>query len=253
MVTCTSGGALVSAGDLQCSSVGLLLCRLFRREREDRCSARVLRTRFGLLGVDSTHTRDDCLRMSRFTQLGGRNRTLGVGIPACRHRMRAGSGCVIPSTTSSSVKHCQPVRPLPQTSRPSTCSDGNMAHSVSFLNSFSHIHLYSYSASTIKVPFASLRHAEIARRVLQVDAELQPRLVKRSLTTEGELLVAYETATFLLLCISLITNSDHSPLSPFVLHDFPLMAFSIILNSSLERSRNLRTRQRKTQMNTTKP
>ncbi|KAF6759938.1 transcription factor Pcc1-domain-containing protein [Ephemerocybe angulata] len=43
---------------------------------------------------------------------------------------------------------------------------------------------------TIKVPFASAKHALIAKQVIEVDAELQPAAVKRTISTEGENLVA---------------------------------------------------------------
>ncbi|KAF8575160.1 transcription factor Pcc1, partial [Ramaria rubella] len=56
----------------------------------------------------------------------------------------------------------------------------------------------------VKVPFNSSKHAEIARRVLQVDAELQPNFVQKHLTTEGDLLVAsFSTITVRLARLSL--------------------------------------------------
>lgn len=44
--------------------------------------------------------------------------------------------------------------------------------------------------STIEVPFASPKHAVIAKQVIEVDPELQPQAVKRELTVENEKLVA---------------------------------------------------------------
>jgi hypothetical protein len=42
----------------------------------------------------------------------------------------------------------------------------------------------------IQVPFASAEHAQIAKRVIDVDAELQPHSVRRTLSTEENMLVA---------------------------------------------------------------
>ncbi|KAJ7227285.1 CTAG/Pcc1 family [Mycena pura] len=49
---------------------------------------------------------------------------------------------------------------------------------------------------TIRIPFASAKHAHIAMQAIQVDAELQPHAVKRNLSVEEEVLVAsFETLT----------------------------------------------------------
>lgn len=45
--------------------------------------------------------------------------------------------------------------------------------------------------STMRIPFASEKHANIAKQVIDVDRELQPEVVKRTLTVEGNSLVAY--------------------------------------------------------------
>lgn len=45
--------------------------------------------------------------------------------------------------------------------------------------------------STMRIPFASEKHANIAKQVIDVDRELQPEVVKRTLTVEGNTLVAY--------------------------------------------------------------
>jgi EKC/KEOPS complex subunit PCC1/LAGE3 len=44
---------------------------------------------------------------------------------------------------------------------------------------------------TVRVPFLSEEHAQIARDVIDVDRELQPHAVERSLRLEGNILVAY--------------------------------------------------------------
>lgn len=43
---------------------------------------------------------------------------------------------------------------------------------------------------TIRVPFLSPAHASIAQQTIQVDKELQPHAVKRTLTVEGDALMA---------------------------------------------------------------
>ena len=45
--------------------------------------------------------------------------------------------------------------------------------------------------SNLRIPFASSRHATIAKQVIEVDAELQAKAVKRKLETEDDVLVAY--------------------------------------------------------------
>jgi EKC/KEOPS complex subunit PCC1/LAGE3 len=42
----------------------------------------------------------------------------------------------------------------------------------------------------VRVPFASPKHASIAKQVIEVDKELQPQAVKRTLDVEGDILVA---------------------------------------------------------------
>jgi EKC/KEOPS complex subunit PCC1/LAGE3 len=44
---------------------------------------------------------------------------------------------------------------------------------------------------TIKVPFANPEHALIAKQVIEVDAELNPSAVKRTLSVDGENLIVY--------------------------------------------------------------
>ncbi|KAJ7067034.1 CTAG/Pcc1 family [Mycena amicta] len=49
---------------------------------------------------------------------------------------------------------------------------------------------------TVRIPFASPKHASIAMQAIQVDPELQPHAVKRTLALENEFLVAtFETLT----------------------------------------------------------
>jgi hypothetical protein len=43
----------------------------------------------------------------------------------------------------------------------------------------------------LKIPFASEKHALIAKQTIEVDPELQPHAVKRTIEVEGNILVAY--------------------------------------------------------------
>ncbi|KAH0833029.1 hypothetical protein J3R83DRAFT_12019 [Lanmaoa asiatica] len=43
---------------------------------------------------------------------------------------------------------------------------------------------------TVRIPFASNKHATIAKQVIDVDVELQKDAVKRTLTVEGDELIA---------------------------------------------------------------
>ena len=49
----------------------------------------------------------------------------------------------------------------------------------------------------MRIPFASDKHANIAKQVIDVDRELQPDVVKRTLAVEGNELVAYAASSFL--------------------------------------------------------
>jgi len=54
----------------------------------------------------------------------------------------------------------------------------------------------SWHTVTVRIPFASAKHATIAKQVIEVDAELQPNAVKRILTVEEDNLVAtFKTLT----------------------------------------------------------
>ena len=44
---------------------------------------------------------------------------------------------------------------------------------------------------TVKIPFASNKHAEIAKKVIEVDQELQAHQVKRDLVVEDATLIVY--------------------------------------------------------------
>ena len=44
--------------------------------------------------------------------------------------------------------------------------------------------------SDLRIPFASPKHAMIAKQVIEVDAELQPHAVKRTLSVEDNILIA---------------------------------------------------------------
>jgi EKC/KEOPS complex subunit PCC1/LAGE3 len=48
--------------------------------------------------------------------------------------------------------------------------------------------------SSVRIPFANSKHANIAKQVIEVDRELQPQAVKRELSVEGDVLVAYVLA-----------------------------------------------------------
>ncbi|KAF8969220.1 CTAG/Pcc1 family [Flammula alnicola] len=43
---------------------------------------------------------------------------------------------------------------------------------------------------TVQIPFASNKHASIVKQVIEVDAELQPRAVKRELSVQDDKLMA---------------------------------------------------------------
>ncbi|KIM39954.1 hypothetical protein M413DRAFT_74375 [Hebeloma cylindrosporum] len=57
---------------------------------------------------------------------------------------------------------------------------------------------------TVEIPFASSKHASIAKQVIEVDAELQPHAVKRELSVEDEKLIAtFHTLTVRLARLTL--------------------------------------------------
>ncbi|KAJ4500790.1 CTAG/Pcc1 family [Lentinula lateritia] len=48
----------------------------------------------------------------------------------------------------------------------------------------------NWHSVTLKIPFASEKHALIAKRTIEVDPELQPHAVKRIITVEENILIA---------------------------------------------------------------
>ncbi|WWC67996.1 uncharacterized protein I206_101915 [Kwoniella pini CBS 10737] len=65
--------------------------------------------------------------------------------------------------------------------------------------------------TTIRIPFYTSQHAQIAKQALEVDKEQNGSFVHRELLTEGDILIAnYETTTVRLLRLS--TNSFLSSL-----------------------------------------
>ncbi|KAI0671776.1 CTAG/Pcc1 family [Trametes maxima] len=57
----------------------------------------------------------------------------------------------------------------------------------------------------MRIPFASEKHANIAKQVIDVDRELQPEVVKRTLTVEENVLVA--TFTTLTVRLARLTSN----------------------------------------------
>ncbi|KAI1796850.1 transcription factor Pcc1-domain-containing protein [Ganoderma leucocontextum] len=57
----------------------------------------------------------------------------------------------------------------------------------------------------MRIPFASDNHANIAKQVIEVDRELQPDVVKRTLSVEGTELVA--TFTTLTVRLARLTSN----------------------------------------------
>ncbi len=50
---------------------------------------------------------------------------------------------------------------------------------------------HSIILRTLEIPFASHKHAMIAKQTIEVDSELQPHAVKRTLSVEDNVLTAY--------------------------------------------------------------
>ncbi|OBZ72080.1 EKC/KEOPS complex subunit SPAC4H3.13 [Grifola frondosa] len=63
----------------------------------------------------------------------------------------------------------------------------------------------SWHTITMRIPFASQKHATIAKQVIEVDKELQPEVVKRVITVEDNLLVA--TFTTLTVRLARLTSN----------------------------------------------
>ena len=45
------------------------------------------------------------------------------------------------------------------------------------------------NSRSVRIPFLTPKHASIVKKVIEVDRELQPHAVKRTLETEGEVLI----------------------------------------------------------------
>ncbi|KIO34307.1 hypothetical protein M407DRAFT_127244 [Tulasnella calospora MUT 4182] len=74
---------------------------------------------------------------------------------------------------------------------------------------------------TIKLPMASEEHATIVKRVIDVDKELQSHVVKRTLTTEGNVLVAtFKTLTVRLARLTLNSFLENVDLVVRTLSEF---------------------------------
>ncbi|KAF8150785.1 CTAG/Pcc1 family [Crassisporium funariophilum] len=57
---------------------------------------------------------------------------------------------------------------------------------------------------TVEIPFATAKHASIAKQVIEVDSELQPQAVKRELLVEDDKLIAtFHTLTVRLARLTL--------------------------------------------------
>ncbi|KAG8935067.1 hypothetical protein FRC01_009107 [Tulasnella sp. 417] len=74
---------------------------------------------------------------------------------------------------------------------------------------------------TIKLPMVSEEHATIVKRVIDVDKELQSHVVKRTLTTEGNVLVAtFKTLTVRLARLTLNSFLENVDLVVRTLSEF---------------------------------
>ncbi|TEB27006.1 transcription factor Pcc1 [Coprinellus micaceus] len=74
---------------------------------------------------------------------------------------------------------------------------------------------------TIKVPFANPEHALIAKQVIEVDAELNPSAVKRTLSVDGEnLIVVFNTSTIRLARLTANAFLENVDLVVRTLHQF---------------------------------
>jgi len=81
---------------------------------------------------------------------------------------------------------------------------------------------------TARVPFLSAEHASIAQRTIQVDKELQPHAVKRTLVVEGDVLVAtFSTLTLRLARLTLNSFLENVDLVARTLLEFGDHAASV--------------------------
>jgi len=62
----------------------------------------------------------------------------------------------------------------------------------------------AYYVSSVEIPFASPKHASIAKQAIEVDAELSPQAVKRELSVQDNKLIAtFHTLTVRLARLTL--------------------------------------------------
>jgi len=74
---------------------------------------------------------------------------------------------------------------------------------------------------TIQVPFANQKHAEIAKRAISADPELQPQSVERTLTVDGRYLTAsFSTETVRLARLTMNSFLDNIDLVVRTLGEF---------------------------------
>ncbi|KAJ3714207.1 transcription factor Pcc1-domain-containing protein [Lentinula raphanica] len=64
----------------------------------------------------------------------------------------------------------------------------------------------NWHSVTLKIPFASEKHALIAKQAIEVDSELQPHIVKRRISVDGDVLVA-EFSTLTIRLARLAANA----------------------------------------------
>jgi EKC/KEOPS complex subunit PCC1/LAGE3 len=67
--------------------------------------------------------------------------------------------------------------------------------------------------SSVEIPFASAKHASIAKQAIEVDAELSPQAVKRELSVNDNKLIAYAQPSLLKkkdLTVATFTRTFHT-------------------------------------------
>ncbi|KAH8092638.1 transcription factor Pcc1-domain-containing protein [Cristinia sonorae] len=79
----------------------------------------------------------------------------------------------------------------------------------------------SWHKVTVRIPFASEKHAVIAKQVIEVDKELQPQAVVRTIDVEGDELVAtFTTLTVRLARLTLNAFLENVDLVIRTIHEF---------------------------------
>ncbi len=141
-------------------------------------------------------------------------------VVARRRRQRARPTATTQRAAASSWSNVNPRLP-PRSRTPLTRSSNvhlrhTLAHNVCAQPQSNSIYLTD--SRSIKIPFASPKHAEIAKSVVQVDAELQPHSVRRTLSVERSTLIACVPCNPSFSSSHPIANSRHaqsdSPASP---------------------------------------